>query len=135
MGQKYVPDIQNTRLTLARGGGIRVTPESARTYADLERLIDEHPRRQYIYATPDCPEVYFLYGFRNPTHTLFDFFDDQTSRTTRILDAIHQHEVNLVVINLDPPFSGPVPADLRRMLEQEFPNHARVRKFEVRWKP
>ncbi len=134
MGQTYVPDTQNTRLTLPRGGGIRVSPGSAQTYTELERLIGEHAHGQYIYATPDCPEVYFLYGFRNPTRTLFDFFDDP-GRTQRILAAIRQHDVNLVVINLAPSFSHPVSTDLRVLIEQQFPNHAQVHKFEVRWKP
>jgi len=135
MGQTYAPDTQNTQLTLVRGGGIRVTSGSAQSYAELGRVIGEHARGQYIYATPDCPEVYFLYGFRNPTRTLFDFFDDPTGRTERILEAIRQHDVNLVVINLSPAFSHPIPKDLRVLLEQQFPNHAQLQKFEVRWKP
>jgi hypothetical protein len=135
MGQMYAPDVQNTQLTLARGGGIRVTSGSARAYAELDRVIHEHARGPYIYATPDCPEVYFLYGFRNPTRTLFDFFDEPAGRTERIVQAIQQHDINLVVINLSPAFSHPVPKDLRVLLEQQFPNHAQLQKFEVMWKP
>ena len=104
-------------------------------YEDLDAILRQHSRGTYIYATPDCPEVYFLYGFRNPTPTLFDVADDPVGRTERILQAIRQHDVNLVVLNQYPQFSGPVPADLRAALELEFPNSVDTGKFEVRWKP
>jgi hypothetical protein len=42
---------------------------------------DPSANGKLIDATPDCPEVYFLYGFRNPTRTLFDFGDEQAGRT------------------------------------------------------
>jgi len=107
----------------------------AKENTDLVNLVDQHARGKYIYATPDCPQVYFLSGFRNPTRTLFDFLDEQPGRTQRILAAIHARNVNLVVINLAPDFSGPVPQDLREVLEREFPEQALTPNYEVRWKP
>jgi hypothetical protein len=101
----------------------------------LIRIIAEHARGTYIYATVDCPEVYFLSGFRNPTRTLFDFLDEQSGRTQRIMAAIRTHEVNLVVINNAGSFSDPVPPDLREAFENEFPEQTSVGSFEVRWKP
>ena len=83
----------------------------------------------------DCPEVYFLAGRRNPTRTLFDFVDEPRGRTARIVSTIHAHNVQLVVLNREPHFSGAVPPDLRAALEEEFPNRADAGKFEVRWKP
>jgi hypothetical protein len=135
MGEQYVPDKQVVRLNLPRAGGLRVSPGSARLYEDLDANLKQHSRGTYIYATPDCPEVYFLYGFRNPTPILFDAADDPVGRTERILEAIRQHDVNLVVLNKYPQFSGPVPADLKAALESEFPNSVETGKFEVRWKP
>jgi hypothetical protein len=134
MGEQYVPDKQVVRLTLPRAGGLRVSPGSARLYEDLDAILKQHSRGTYIYATPDCPEVYFLYGFRNPTPTLFDVADDPVGRTERILQAIRRHDVNIVVLNHYPQFSGPVPAELRAALESEFPNRTDTGKFEVRWK-
>jgi len=66
---------------------------------------------------------------------MFDFLDDPQGRTQRILNAIHAHDVNLVVINLLPGFSGPASKDLRAALESEFPNRAFTAHYEVRWKP
>lgn len=135
MGQGYEPNRQSTTLALPRAGALRVSTESATTYDELGILLAKHASGKYIYATPDCPEVYFLYGFRNPTKTLYDFFDDPLDRAVRIIEAIHEHNVRLVVINRNPKFSGDVPADLLTVLEHEFPRRADVGKFEVRWKP
>jgi hypothetical protein len=138
MGSRYLPDRQSAKLTLPRAGGLRVSPESAKTYEELGALVGQHATGEYIYATPDCPEVYFLYGFRNPTGTLYDFNDNPIGRTPRILATIAEHDIQLVVLNRHPDdsdFSGPVPTDLQTALESEFPYHATTGKFEVRWKP
>lgn len=135
MGEQYSPDKQVATLTLPRAGGLRVYPGQARIYEELAAILKQHARGEYIYATPDCPEVYFLNGFRNPTPTLFDLSDDPKGRTERILQAIRQHDINLVVLNAYPQFSPPVPADLKAALELDFPNRAQTGKFEVRWKP
>jgi hypothetical protein len=79
--------------------------------------------------------VYFLYGFRNPTRTLWDFADDPTDRTKRILATIKEHDVNLVVINKRPFASHLVAPDLRVALQQMFPNELALEHFEVRWRP
>ena len=135
MGEQYSPDKQVATLTLPRAGGLRVYPGQARIYEELAIILKQHARGEYIYATPDCPEVYFLNGFRNPTPTLYDLADDPVGRTERILQTIQQHDINLVVLNAYPQFSPPVPTDLRAALESEFPNRALAGKFEVRWKP
>lgn len=134
MGREYAPDMQTARLTLPRAGGLRVFPESAQTYEQLGVVLGRHAKGEYIYAAPDCPEVYFLYGFRNPTRTLFDFQEGPVGRIQRILAAVNEHDIQVVVLNREPQFSGPVPPDLRAALEYQFPNRAEVGKFEVRWK-
>ena len=135
MGSYYANDIQTRELRLERAGGLRVSPSSAETYENLGMVILEHARGEYIYATPDCPEIYFLYGFRNPTHTLFDFFDEPRGRTEGILKLLHSKRVNLVVINREPAFSNPISADLSSDLDQEFSQSQLVGRFVVRWKP
>jgi hypothetical protein len=134
MGSAYSPDENTARLDLPRGGGLRIFPSEARVAEELYAVVKEHARGEYIYATPDCPQVYFLNGFRNPTRTLFDFQDDRPDRTERILSVIRAHDVNLVVLNNDPPFSEKASPELRAALEREFPNRAVVDNFEIRWK-
>jgi hypothetical protein len=135
LGTRYAPDTQTHLLSLPRAGGLRVSAESAETYEALGKVIKDHARGEYIYASPDCPEIYFLYGFRNPTRTLFDFSDDPAGRADRILNAVHARDVNLVVINTGPSFSDQLPSGLVTALESEFPAHKVVERFIVRWKP
>jgi 4-amino-4-deoxy-L-arabinose transferase-like glycosyltransferase len=127
------------KLPFARAGGIRVAAPEEEEYAKLIPLIRAHARGDYIYAAPDCPEVYFLSGFRNPTKTFLEFLDpdflDVPARTERVLRAIRDHNVNVVVILTKPQFSGPLPAGLRAALDAQFPRSAHAVQFEVRWRP
>jgi Dolichyl-phosphate-mannose-protein mannosyltransferase len=127
------------KLPFARAGGIRVAASEEEEYAKLIPLIRAHARGDYIYAAPDCPEVYFLSGFRNPTKTFLEFLDpdflDIPARTERVLSAIRDHNVSVVVILTKPQFSGPLPAGLRAALDAQFPRSAHAVQFEVRWRP
>jgi len=122
----YVRDRSDTRLALARGG-LEVEPALAEIY---ERLVGEvwaHSEPgSYIYAAPDCPEVYFLSARRNPTRTFYDLFDGDRfsptgARTQRILHALEQHHVDVVVINEHPEFSGPPDPHLMHALIERYP--------------
>lgn len=134
LGVEYSPDTQKVTMFLPRSGGLRVTAESAREYEQLMGLVQQHARGEYILAKPDSPEVYFLSGFRSPTDTFFDFYEDPNGRTQRALEAIHSHNINLVVLNHRPPFAGPISADFQSAVDEEFPNRADAGDFEVRWK-
>jgi hypothetical protein len=129
----FNPIRQNERLGLPRAGGIRMFPEDTKLYAELIPLVQAHASGRYIYATPDCPEIYFLSGLNNPTRTLFDFFDDPKGRTERILSVLDRYKINVVTLNDDTQFSPPVEPTLRNFLETRFPHSKRVGKFEVRW--
>lgn len=135
LGTEYAPDTQTVRLSIPRAGGLRVTAASAHEYEELDSLIHQHARGEYILARPDSPEVYFLSGFRDPTGIFFDFYEDPSGRTQRALAVIDSHNINLVVLNHRPPFAGPIADDLKIALEREFPNRADAGDFEVRWKP
>ena len=134
LGRAHAKDDEIVELRLPRVGGLRVTAYSVWQYEKLASIVSEHARGQYMYAAPDCPQMYFLFGLRNPTRTLFDFFDEPVGRTERIVNTIHEHGVNIIVIQNGPAFSGSIAADLRAELEREFPNTDRVGRFEVRWK-
>lgn len=135
LGVQYTPDVQKVRLSIPRAGGLRVTAASAREYEELDSLIRQHARGEYILAKPDSPEVYFLSGFHDPTGIFFDYYEDPAGRTQRALAAIESRNINLVVLNHRPPFAGPIADDLKTALEREFPNRADAGDFEVRWKP
>jgi hypothetical protein len=135
MGSFYQPNPQTAALALPRAGGLRVDPEEAAVYDELIPKVEEHAGGSpFIYAAPDCPEVYFLSGRRNPTRTLFDFFDDANGHTQRVLQTIESHNVNAIVIQTAPAFSDDMAPDLVSGLRQRFPHSDEIGKFELRWK-
>lgn len=135
LGRIYSPDIQTARLNLPRGGGLRVSAATASEYEELYTLIQRHARGEYIFATPDSPEVYFLSGFRMPDSNFYDFYEASSGRAQRALGTIHAHNINLVVLNHRPPFAVSLPDEFRAAVEEEFPSRADAGDFEVRWKP
>ena len=136
MAYFYQPDPQTQPLRLPGSGGLRVDPARAREYERLIPAIQAHAGdSNYIYAGPDCPEVYFLAGKRNPTRTLFDFLEDPSEQTGRVLRAIDTHKVQAVVLYSHPEFSGPPPPQLITALRERFPQAERIGQFELRWAP
>ena len=135
MGQHYERDFETQALDLPRAGNLRVDGDHVQIYSELIPLVQKHAGSAEIYAAPDCPEVYFLAGYKNPTPVLFDFFDDPAGRTERILKMIDSRPIRVVVIDLDPGFSGEMPDELHDALAERFPAQDRVGHFEVRWEP
>ena len=136
MGLFFRPYTPLTTLTMSRAGGVRISPRMSQEYALLVERVHRHDARTdaYIYAAPDAPEVYFLSGRRNPTRTLYDFFDEPTMRTARVLSALREKDVRVVAINRGPEFSNVVSDDLRAALEREYPRAEGVGRFLVRWR-
>lgn len=134
MGHFYSPDSQTARFSLERGGGLRLEPRVARLYERLIPLIQAHATGEFMYAAPDCPEIYFLSGLQNPTRTSFDFFDNPMNRKQRILDMIRRKQITVVAINKEPFFSGPLDTMIKNALEEYFPHSAETEQFEVRWR-
>ncbi len=105
------------------------------TYEQLMAVVARHTEPgSYIYAAPDCPEVYFLTGMKNPTGTLFDQFDAPEGRSQRILQSLEENDVRVVVINLDPEFSPPISGELKIELSARYPRRRRIQKFLVLWR-
>ena len=119
-------------LALARGGLVVPSRDVAR-YDSLIALVRAHATGGYGYAAPDCPEVYFLAGLRNPTRTIWDFLDDSAGRTARVLRALDDHEVSAVAIDTRPPFSRPLAPELLDSLARRYPRREPVDVFLVRW--
>jgi len=134
MGVYFAPDMQVERLTIARAGGLRVTRVSAASYEELVSVVQSHAIGRFIYATSDCPEVYFLSGLENPTRTFTDEFDEPSGRTERILQTLAEKNVSVVAINHMPGWSPMPEPILMRALKQRYPHSARIGRFEVRWK-
>jgi hypothetical protein len=63
--------LPDTLLALPRSGSLRGFPDQAARYQRLVSFVLEHSAGEPILAAPDCPEVYFLAGKKNPTAALF----------------------------------------------------------------
>lgn len=129
------PDREPTvPLTLARGGLVVGARDAAR-YDALVGRLQAHASGGYVYAAPDCPEVAFLAGLKNPTRTIWEFLSDTVGSTERVLAALDEHGVTAVAIKQLPPFSGALPPDLLDSLTSRFPHQAVLDRFVVRWRP
>jgi len=118
-------------LALDRAG-LSVSLRDKMKYETLVRLVNRHsPPGSYIYATPDCPEVYFLSERKNPTRTLFDFFDASERRTERRLELLARHNIRVVVINLRPGHSEKVDPQFVSAIAPDFPYATRIDNFVV----
>ena len=121
-------------LTLARGG-LMVGARDAARYDSLVGLLQAHASGGHVYAAPDCPEVSFLAGLKNPTRTIWEFLSDTAGRTERVLAALDEHAVTAVAIKQHPPFSGALPPELVDSLTSRYPHQAVLDRFVVRWRP
>jgi len=133
MSAAYRPYVATRPLPLARGG-LRVPAEHAETYGHVVGLLRLHARGGYTWASPEMPEIYFLAGLRNPTRTLFEFFDDPTDHTARTLRALDSRGVTAIVLNRLPRFSPPLADDLIAGLEARYPYASNIGPFQVRWR-
>jgi hypothetical protein len=122
-------------LALPRSG-IWVQPEEKAAYERVIPLVQRHAGASaYVYATPDSPEISFLAGMQNPTRTMYDFFDDTTGRTARIVHELAAHDVRVVVIASHPGFSSHISPALDSALAARYPASETVWRFTVRWIP
>lgn len=133
MDRQYEPYPEIRPLALDRAGLV-VPLFQAGQYEATVALVRQHARGSYIWASPDAPQLYFLSGYRNPTRSLFEFFDDTTGRTRGILHTLDTRGVNLVVLNIKPPFSSRIPMELYRELAKRYPNSALAEPFLIKWR-
>ena len=132
MGAWYQPPPPLERLAVDRGG-IDVPATDARNYGALVRKLRTHARGEYIWASPDAPEVYFLSGLKNPTRTLFEVFDAHPSSPDLVMRTLASHGVNVVVLGT-PSFSPPISSDMYARLFARYPHEEYVGTYLVRWR-
>jgi hypothetical protein len=131
---QHSSEVKTRPLTLARAGNLRVDPRDAEVYEKLIPAIKSRAGSNFIYAAPDCPEIYFLADLLNPTRTIFDFREEPVGRQSRILRTLENHDVNVIAINRQPQFSGTLEPDLLEALRTLYPDSEEIGHFQVRWK-
>jgi hypothetical protein len=133
IGTSHQPYPARVPLALERGR-VRVSPADAEQLPALIAGLKQRAHGGFTWASPDCPEIYFLAGLRNPTRTLYEFFDDSTGHDERILRALETHGVTAIVLNGAPSFSAPITLRMYRKLEQRYPFRADIGRWQVRWR-
>jgi hypothetical protein len=122
---------------------LQVAPHWVEIYDALVAEVDKHSSRgDFIYATVDSPDVYFLCDRKNPTRSLFELFDDDfledpAGRVERIKQTIDEKKVKVVVLRWGGErYSGKIPSDLLEWLLAHFPHSAQMPYdyFTVLWR-
>jgi hypothetical protein len=132
---RYHPVAMPDRLDGPRGGGLYVTAIHGAENRALVRLVTAHAKPgSYIFAAPDCPQVYFMTATRNPTRALFDFFEVRDGYDVGILHMIDSLHIPIVVLNDSAQFSRRIGGPLADSLARRFPQSAPAGRFTVRWR-
>jgi hypothetical protein len=133
-GGRYIPYQPESVLDTSRAA-IRVVAVDKALYSRMIALIHKHRgSTDYMYATPDCPEVYFLAGMRNPTRAIFDFLSRSKTEPAKLAELLKTTDVNVVAINENPGFSGRLNPKMKALLVDRFPFSVDLGRFTVRWK-
>jgi len=102
--EKYV-NLKEDKLLLSNRANILVSERDKIVYEKLVEFIHcNGGDSDFIYAFPDCPEVYFLSKKRNPTKVIFDFYGDSV-KTNSLIKLINTNKIKLAVINSRIEFS------------------------------
>ena len=135
LGRFYEPDRQTAQLTLSRSGGLYTTPEIAEVYERLIPLTVLRAAGHGILAGPDCPEVYFLTGLRNPTRFMYEFFEDVNLGRKQLQELAQDPSIKVLVVNTAPQFSQGHLNTWFRPLTVQFSSMEKIGPFEVWWRP
>jgi hypothetical protein len=115
--------------------GIDVSKYDSAAFGSAVAVLQAHTVPDgYIYAGPDLPQMYFLSDRRDPTRTLYDFFDDAETHDATVLRAIDSHHVTAIAINDAIGYSPPMDVSLRQALANRFPDSVVIDPFVVRWR-
>jgi hypothetical protein len=123
-------------LGLARAS-LAVDADSREVYGTLIRKIQEAVPEESasIFAGPDCPEIYFLSGRRNPTKILYEVFEDSPTLEDDILREVMTRPCRAVTVNLAPEFSRPFSPHFHAVLKTLFVEEARFGHFVLYSRP
>jgi hypothetical protein len=131
----FQPPISFRALNVPRGG--LIIPEGqALVFEAIDQALRQHVGPgQTVLAGPDCPEIYFLSGFRNPTRIVYDIFDTKPNRNERILALVDDPAIAAVVVNQGREFSAPWEESLLQQIAARSEKIVRYGSFLVFFKP
>ena len=133
LGYRYRPHEETEALEIPRARGIRVAAQEKLEVEQLVAALGRIDAGPAILAIPDSPEVYFLSGLRNPSKTLFDFYEEPEARTGRVLALVDGEGLSAVVLNRRRLFAPLVEGPLLDSLESRLDWSAEIGRFRVLW--
>jgi hypothetical protein len=131
-GSRFVPTDETVQLKLERSG-LRVRAADAAGYEKLIGAVQLLAKDHTLWAGPDAPEIYFLSGVPNRTRTLFDFLDAEAGKVP-LVERVRASQATLVVLKMQPDFSGRPDQATVDALAAEFPNVRTSPGFLVFWR-
>jgi hypothetical protein len=130
--------IRADELPSVKFDGLVVGTTEAHWYEQVVALVQAHSADSgYVYAAPDVPEISVFSKRKNPTRIIYDFLDDPRGHDARVLQALDEKHVDVIVVVLAdwfPTFSPPIDANLRRALAARYPASETVGPYTVRWR-
>jgi hypothetical protein len=128
-------DYASTPITLPRAGGIRVPRYDAVEYMELIPFIQGLAGDNPILAGPDCPEVYFFSGHKNPTPIFFDSLEQPQEYKKLMLALIDRSDfINVAVVNESPGASYAQLKLLHELVPLRFSKSRKIGRFTVYWR-
>jgi hypothetical protein len=129
----YVYDLPQSNepiqtLNLPRAGGLKV--RNSQSDEAMVRTVLEHAGTGPVIATPECPEVYFLSGLRNPTR------NDTAIPPEELLQALRNNQdIKVVVVNDYSTFSAStLTPEVMAAITRNFPQRVKFDKYWVYWR-
>jgi len=127
--RQYLQDPPRHVLLPSRSG-LRVSQHDKKIYESLVHRINALVSEDKpILAMPDCPEVYFLAGRRNPTRTLFEVLGPTVGLIDRRIALIRDLQIPLLVINTEPRHSSTLTDEELQRLSELYSKQDRVERF------
>jgi hypothetical protein len=122
----FTPGFPVQTFRLPRAAGLR--GEFVGDYEAAARVISEHGTNGLLLATPECPDLYFLTGLRNPTR------NDAGLGWEEVLQEIQKPDLNVVAINTAPTFAGRIPPEVVQEIARQYPHRVGVGKYWIVWR-
>ncbi len=116
-----------TALHLERAGGIKT--ENPGEYENLIRSLQSHARNSYVFAEPECPDIYFFSGLENPSN------NDGGLPPAEVEALLARDDVYAIVFNRKPYFSKLIDAgQMQKKYESRFPHMEVFGKYLLMWR-
>jgi len=130
-----LPGFPRSPLNLPRAGDLRVFGDESARYRALIPFVVSRSGGNPILAGPDCPEIYFLSGLRNPTPFFFDFFEPPEQYRTYMEKLLDRPDfIKVVVVNNSPAFSRSYRDILRSLALSRFSESRKFDNLDIFWR-